>query len=79
MWLKSLRLHKYASLFSQITYDEMMTLSEHHLESQVNRSAHTYMHVYTHARTHTQCVALVVQKNNELRPMAIFQNMSLNS
>ncbi|XP_062409072.1 protein Smaug homolog 2 isoform X2 [Sardina pilchardus] len=33
-WLKSLRLHKYASLFSQMTYEEMMTLSEHHLESQ---------------------------------------------
>ncbi|XP_063061147.1 protein Smaug homolog 2 isoform X2 [Engraulis encrasicolus] len=33
-WLKSLRLHKYASLFSQMSYEEMMTLSEHHLESQ---------------------------------------------
>ncbi|XP_041090665.1 protein Smaug homolog 2-like isoform X1 [Polyodon spathula] len=34
-WLKSLRLHKYAALFSQMTYEEMMTLTEHHLESQV--------------------------------------------
>ncbi|XP_040035008.1 protein Smaug homolog 2 isoform X1 [Gasterosteus aculeatus] len=34
-WLKSLRLHKYASLFSQMTYEEMMILTEHHLESQV--------------------------------------------
>uniref|UniRef100_A0A8C5WE48 Protein Smaug homolog 1 n=1 Tax=Leptobrachium leishanense TaxID=445787 RepID=A0A8C5WE48_9ANUR len=33
-WLKSLRLHKYASLFSQMSYDEMMTLTEQHLESQ---------------------------------------------
>ncbi|XP_069500358.1 protein Smaug homolog 2 isoform X2 [Ambystoma mexicanum] len=33
-WLKSLRLHKYASLFSQMTYEEMMTLTEKHLESQ---------------------------------------------
>ncbi|MEE6490633.1 hypothetical protein FKM82_015920 [Ascaphus truei] len=33
-WLKSLRLHKYASLFSQMSYEEMMTLTEHHLESQ---------------------------------------------
>ncbi|XP_068106574.1 protein Smaug homolog 2 isoform X1 [Hyperolius riggenbachi] len=33
-WLKSLRLHKYASLFSQMTYEEMMTLTEQHLESQ---------------------------------------------
>ncbi|XP_041035351.1 protein Smaug homolog 1 isoform X2 [Cetorhinus maximus] len=33
-WLKSLRLHKYASLFSQLTYEEMMTLTEHQLESQ---------------------------------------------
>lgn len=35
MWLKSLRLHKYAALFSQMTYEEMMILTEHHLESQV--------------------------------------------
>ncbi|XP_062328199.1 protein Smaug homolog 2 [Osmerus eperlanus] len=33
-WLKSLRLHKYAALFSQMTYEEMMILTEHHLESQ---------------------------------------------
>ncbi|KAE8585870.1 hypothetical protein XENTR_v10021486 [Xenopus tropicalis] len=33
-WLKSLRLHKYASLFSQISYEEMMILTEQHLESQ---------------------------------------------
>lgn len=38
-WLKSLRLHKYASLFSQMTYEEMMILTEKHLESQVS-SAH---------------------------------------
>lgn len=35
-WLKSLRLHKYAALFSQMSYEEMMTLTEQHLESQVN-------------------------------------------
>uniref|UniRef100_A0A674NS86 Sterile alpha motif domain containing 4B n=1 Tax=Takifugu rubripes TaxID=31033 RepID=A0A674NS86_TAKRU len=33
-WLKSLRLHKYALLFSQMTYEEMMILTEQHLESQ---------------------------------------------
>ncbi|XP_063108804.1 protein Smaug homolog 2 isoform X3 [Cavia porcellus] len=33
-WLKSLRLHKYAALFSQMSYEEMMTLTEQHLESQ---------------------------------------------
>ncbi|XP_032092326.1 protein Smaug homolog 1 isoform X2 [Thamnophis elegans] len=33
-WLKSLRLHKYAVLFSQMTYDEMMSLTECHLEAQ---------------------------------------------
>uniref|UniRef100_A0A3Q1JM36 SAM domain-containing protein n=1 Tax=Anabas testudineus TaxID=64144 RepID=A0A3Q1JM36_ANATE len=33
-WLKSLRLHKYASLFSQMTYEEMMILTEQHLETQ---------------------------------------------
>uniref|UniRef100_A0A3B3RQW9 Protein Smaug homolog 1 n=1 Tax=Paramormyrops kingsleyae TaxID=1676925 RepID=A0A3B3RQW9_9TELE len=33
-WLKSLRLHKYASLFSTMTYDEMMSLTEQQLETQ---------------------------------------------
>ncbi|XP_020356403.1 protein Smaug homolog 1 isoform X1 [Oncorhynchus kisutch] len=33
-WLKSLRLHKYAVLFSTMTYDEMMSLTEQQLESQ---------------------------------------------
>ncbi|KAM6981361.1 protein Smaug homolog 1 isoform 2-T2 [Aplochiton taeniatus] len=33
-WLKSLRLHKYAALFSTMTYDEMMSLTEQQLESQ---------------------------------------------
>ncbi|XP_043919585.1 protein Smaug homolog 2 [Protopterus annectens] len=33
-WLKSLRLHKYASLFSQMSYEEMMALTEVDLESQ---------------------------------------------
>ncbi|XP_074786898.1 protein Smaug homolog 2-like [Athene noctua] len=39
-WLKSLGLQKYTALFSQMTYEEMMTLTEHQLESQnVPRSA----------------------------------------
>uniref|UniRef100_A0A2R5LNZ2 Putative rna-binding protein involved in translational regulation n=2 Tax=Ornithodoros turicata TaxID=34597 RepID=A0A2R5LNZ2_9ACAR len=33
-WLKSLRLHKYAHLFSHMTYDEMMELTEEKLETQ---------------------------------------------
>ncbi|XP_039572466.1 LOW QUALITY PROTEIN: protein Smaug homolog 2 [Passer montanus] len=33
-WLKSLRLHKYAALFAQMSYEEMMTLTERHLETQ---------------------------------------------
>uniref|UniRef100_A0A3B4YIM6 Protein Smaug homolog 1 n=2 Tax=Seriola TaxID=8160 RepID=A0A3B4YIM6_SERLL len=33
-WLKSLRLHKYAALFSTMTYDEMMSLTEDQLEAQ---------------------------------------------
>lgn len=35
-WLKSLRLHKYAGLFSTMTYDEMMSLTEQQLEAQVS-------------------------------------------
>ncbi|XP_021164639.2 protein Smaug homolog 1 [Fundulus heteroclitus] len=33
-WLKSLRLHKYAALFSTMTYVEMMSLTEEQLEAQ---------------------------------------------
>ncbi|XP_028409780.1 protein Smaug homolog 1-like isoform X2 [Dendronephthya gigantea] len=33
LWLKSLRLHKYYSLFSKITYDDMFNLAEKELES----------------------------------------------
>ncbi|XP_046847619.1 protein Smaug homolog 2-like isoform X2 [Xenia sp. Carnegie-2017] len=33
LWLKSLRLHKYAPLFSKITYDNMFNLAEKELES----------------------------------------------
>uniref|UniRef100_UPI00358E8E5E protein Smaug homolog 1-like isoform X2 n=1 Tax=Myxine glutinosa TaxID=7769 RepID=UPI00358E8E5E len=33
-WLKSLRLHKYAGLFCQLSYDEMISLTEIQLESQ---------------------------------------------
>ncbi|XP_034385608.1 protein Smaug homolog 1 isoform X2 [Cyclopterus lumpus] len=38
-WLKSLRLHKYAALFSTMTYDEMMSLTEEQLEAQVTKGA----------------------------------------
>lgn len=43
MWLKSLRLHKYASLFSTMTYDEMMSLTEEQLEAQVCLFSHTFI------------------------------------
>ena len=36
LWLKSLRLHKYAPLFSKITYDNMFNLAEKELESKVS-------------------------------------------
>ncbi|KAK2082419.1 Protein Smaug 2, partial [Saguinus oedipus] len=40
-WLKSLHLHKYAALLSQMSYEEMMTLTEQHLDSQnVTNGAH---------------------------------------
>lgn len=32
-WLKNLRLHKYGSLFSQLSYEEMLGLNEEYLES----------------------------------------------
>lgn len=36
-WLKNLRLHKYGSLFSQLSYEEMLGLNEEYLESKVGR------------------------------------------
>ena len=33
-WLKSLRLHKYAQLFAQLTYEEMLALTEEQLAAQ---------------------------------------------
>lgn len=35
VWLKYHRLHKYSPLFAQLTYDEMMELSEEQLEAHV--------------------------------------------
>ncbi|XP_028513844.1 protein Smaug homolog 1 [Exaiptasia diaphana] len=32
-WLKSLRLHKYGSLFAQLSYEEMLDLDDKHLDS----------------------------------------------
>ncbi|XP_076003021.1 protein Smaug homolog 1 isoform X4 [Genypterus blacodes] len=39
-WLKSLRLHKYAALFSTMTYDEMMSLTEDQLEKVTKGARH---------------------------------------
>ena len=36
MWLKTLRLHKYSYLFRQMTYEEMLNISEEWLEAQVS-------------------------------------------
>jgi len=35
-WLKNLRLHKYGSLFSQLSYEEMLKLNEDYLENKVH-------------------------------------------
>jgi len=35
LWLKSLRLHKYAYLFQQLAYEDMMKINEDWLETQV--------------------------------------------
>jgi len=36
-WLKTLRLHKYSPLFQQMTYDEMLSLTDEWLEARVSR------------------------------------------
>ena len=35
MWLKSLRLHKYLSLFADLSYEEMLQISDEYLERKV--------------------------------------------
>ena len=35
MWLKGLRLHKYSYLFQQLSYEEMLGITEEWLERQV--------------------------------------------
>lgn len=35
VWLKTLRLHKYSYLFRQMTYEEMLDITEEWLEAQV--------------------------------------------
>ena len=34
MWLKSLRLHKYAHIFTDVTYEEMMSFGDDYLDKQ---------------------------------------------
>ena len=36
-WLKSLRLHKYADIFTTMTYDEMMNMNADDLDEKVSR------------------------------------------
>ena len=36
VWLKSLRLHKYSNIFSELSYDEMLELTEDFLKSKVS-------------------------------------------
>lgn len=36
LWLKSLRLHKYAHLFQNMTYEEMLNLNDEWLEKHVS-------------------------------------------
>lgn len=45
-WLKNLRLHKYGSLFSQLSYEEMLGLNEEYLESKVCRHQVTTVSPY---------------------------------
>ena len=35
LWLKGLRLHKYSNLFESIQYEDMLSLNDHWLETQV--------------------------------------------
>ena len=39
-WLKSLRLHKYQHIFAELTYDEMLLMSEAFLKQRVSGGGH---------------------------------------
>ncbi|XP_023695200.1 protein Smaug homolog 2 [Paramormyrops kingsleyae] len=63
-WLKSLRLHKYAALFSQMTYEEMMILTEQHLESQnVTKGARHKIALSIQKLRERQCVLKSLEKD----------------
>ena len=59
-WLKNLRLHKYGSLFSQLSYEEMLSLNEEYLESKVCRQLDMVVHPsYIYGLSHFLLVLLI--------------------
>nr|XP_046164393.1 protein Smaug homolog 1-like isoform X3 [Oncorhynchus gorbuscha] len=82
-WLKSLRLHKYAALFSTMTYDEMMSLTEQQLESQnVTKGARHKIVISIHKLKERQnmlrCLEKDVLEGSNLRaPLAELHQMIL--
>lgn len=42
IWLKTLRLHKYAYLFQQLTYEDMLGITEQWLEARVRSPYSAY-------------------------------------
>ncbi|XP_020330541.1 protein Smaug homolog 1 isoform X2 [Oncorhynchus kisutch] len=82
-WLKSLRLHKYAALFSTMTYDEMMSLTEQQLESQnVTKGARHKIVISIHKLKERQnmlrCLEKDVLEGGNLRaPLAELHQMIL--
>ena len=60
VWLKSLRLHKYQELFAQMSFDDMMTLTEEELEEKVkvekeiNVVSHLFVRVECHKGSSAQ-------------------------
>ena len=62
-WLKNLRLHKYGSLFSQLSYEEMLGLNEEYLESKVGRQLVMAVHPsYIYSLPHFLLVLLIIDR-----------------
>ncbi|EPB68698.1 hypothetical protein ANCCEY_12210 [Ancylostoma ceylanicum] len=67
-WLKSLRLHKYTSLFAELSYEEMMTLDEAELERRnVTKGARTKI---------LQSIQKLYSRSADLRTMHEVQGVS---
>ena len=76
-WLKSLRLHKYQGLFQQMSYEEMLTLTEDDLERMVSVFCFSLGTEWVRMKGHFWHNILDQSRSNSLKPiMSIGRSVS---